>query len=262
MDERVATNQRRWDEMSDLHIDTYAIDDVDAAGVHTLKPFEPDELGDLGGLRVCHLQCHIGGDSFALAQLGAASVVGVDFSPRSVTIARERAARLGLADRVEFVCATVDDARSACRGNFDAVYTSWGVLCWLPDLDAWARVVHEILAPGGWLYLAEFHPYATSIRWDRYAYGGAAPVFKDSHGDYTDADARFEHPESWEWTHGVGEIVTALAAAGMRIDWLHEHREVSWDLNDRDHLVERDTGMWEVPGSTLPLSFSLRATKA
>ena len=260
MDERVATNRRRWDEMSDLHVDTYAIDDVDAVGVHTLKSFEADELGDIDGLRVCHLQCHIGGDSFALAQLGAASVVGVDFSPRSVAIAQERAARLGLADRVEFVCATVDDAPSA-GGDFDAVYTSWGVLCWLPDLDVWARVVHELLAPGGWLYLAEMHPYATSIRWTDHPYGNAVPLYNDEHGDYTDIDAQFEYPESWEWTHGLGDVVSALARAGMRMDWLHEHAESGWHLNDPEHLTQQPDGMWEVAGSTLPLSFSLRASR-
>ena len=260
MDERIATNRRRWDEMATLHVDTYAVDDVDATGTHSLKPFELAEIGDVNGLRICHLQCHIGGDSFALAERGA-TVVGVDFSPRSVEIAAARAASLGLADRVEFVCAAVDDAPGAAGSGFDAVYTSWGVLCWLPDLDRWAAVVHELLAPGGWLYLAETHPYATALRWPNSVYGGGAEHFDDEQGDYTDDAARFEHPESWEWSHGLGEIVTALSGAGMRVDWLHEHAEVAWHLNDQEHLVEDADGMWRRPGSTLPLSFSLRATR-
>jgi SAM-dependent methyltransferase len=262
MDERLAVNRRRWDEMSDLHIETYAIDDVDASGVHSLKSFEPGELGDVRGRRICHLQCHIGGDSFALAQLGARSVVGVDFSPRSIEIAETRAGDLGIADRVTFVCATVDDARDATGGGFDAVYTSWGVLCWLPDLDAWARVVQALLVPGGRLYLAETHPYATAVRWPGSVYGGGHAAFDDVQGDYTDADAQFDHPESWEFSHGIGDVVTALAGAGMRLDWLREHTEVPWNLNDRARLVRRPDGMWELPDSTLPLSFSLRATKA
>jgi SAM-dependent methyltransferase len=259
MDERIATNRRRWDEMAQLHVDTYGIDDVDRAGDHRLKPFEPSELGDLRGLRICHLQCHIGGDSFALAQLGA-TVVGVDFSETSIEIARSRAERVGLADRVEFVCATVDDAPGVAGTGFDAVYTSWGVLCWLPDLDRWASVIRKLLAPGGWLYVAETHPYATTLRWPRYAYGGGVASFKNEQGDYTDAQARFEHPEAWEWSHGIGDVVTALAAAALRIEWLHEHAECAWHLNDEEHLVQGANGMWSVPGSTLPLSFSLRAT--
>ena len=71
----------------------------------------------------------------------------------------------------------------------------------------------------------------------------------------------FEHPESWEWNHGLGEIVTALVDAGMAVPWRLEHRVVAWHLNDREHLVERPDGMWEEPGSIVPLSFSLRATK-
>jgi 2-polyprenyl-3-methyl-5-hydroxy-6-metoxy-1,4-benzoquinol methylase len=129
VDERVATNQRRWEEMTELHVVTYHIDDVDAVGRFALKPFEPDELGAVDGLRICHLQSHTGDNSFALAQLGAAAVVGVDFSARSVEVAAMRAQRLGLDNRVRFVQASVEDAVAATRESFDGVYTSWGVLC-------------------------------------------------------------------------------------------------------------------------------------
>jgi SAM-dependent methyltransferase len=182
--------------MSDLHVVTYEIDDVDRAGRFSLKPFEINELGPIDGARVCHLQCHIGDNSFALVQLGAVEVVGV-VSPRSIAIARARAERLDLADRTHFVEATVDDATHAVGTGFDGVYTSWGVLCWLPDINAWARTVHDLLAPGGSLYLAETHPYAAAVRWANYRYGGTVAMFDDDQGDYTSADAIFEHPESW-----------------------------------------------------------------
>jgi SAM-dependent methyltransferase len=247
--------------MAELHVDTYAIDDVDGRGDHRLKPFEPEELGPLEGKSVCHLQCHLGGDSFALAHLGAAQVVGVDFSPRSIQIATMRAARLGLADRVRFVAAVVEDAPDVAGTGFDVVYTSWGVLCWLPDIDRWAEVAASLLLPGGFVYLAETHPYAAASRWTGYAYGGAQAHFDDGQGDYTDDEAVFDHPATWEWTHGLGEIITALVGAGLRIEWLHEHPTVSWHLNDRENLVRGPDGMWSAPGSGLPLSFSLRASK-
>lgn len=91
--------------------------------------------------------------------------------------------------------------------------------------------------------------------------GGATGLYDDGHGDYTDPSARFENPASWEWNHGLGEIVTALVKAGMSIEWLHEHPVIAWHLNDREQLVQRPDGMWEQPDSTLPLSFSLRAIK-
>jgi SAM-dependent methyltransferase len=261
MDERVATNQRRWEEMTELHVMTYRIDERDAHGEFLLKPFERDEIGSIERLRICHLQSHIGDDSFALAQLGAAEVLGVDFSARSVEIASMRVERLGLADRVRFIQTTVDDATDVLSDVFDGVYTSWGVLSWLPNIERWAATVSGLLRPGGWLYLAETHPYAAAARWRSYPYGGTNGVFDDDDGDYTDAAAQFEHSASWAWNHGLGEIITALVKAGLAIEWLHEHPVVAWHLSDQEHLVERPDGMWEEPGSTLPLSFSLRAIK-
>jgi SAM-dependent methyltransferase len=257
MDERVEVNQRRWAEMAALHETTYFTGDH--ALDEELVAFEVAELGPIEGQRVCHLQCHIGGNSIALARLGA-TVVGVDFSDVALDIAQRRAHEDGVENRVSFVCATVDDAVAATGGAFDGVYTSWGVLCWLPSIGEWAQVVCELLRVGGWLYLADTHPYATAARWPSYRYGGTVGIFDEDQGDYTDLDARFEHPEAWEWNHGIGEVVTALAAAGMRISWLHEHTTVGWNLSDAS-LAQRADGAWEIPGSTLPLSFSLRATK-
>ena len=260
MDERIAVNRLRWDEMARLHETTYFREGA-AVTDATLTPFELEDLGDLTGQRVCHLQCHIGGDTLSLARLGA-TVVGVDFSEFALDVARRRAREAGLGDRVEFVCASVDEAASVLgAGGFDGVHTSWGVLCWLPDLTVWAATIRDLLRPGGWLELAETHPHAAALRWAGPTYGGGTPSFDDAQGDYTQGDAVFEHPGAWEWQHGLGEIVTALAAAGMRIDHLHEHPCVVWHLNDRS-LVRRPDGLWEVPGSTLPLSFTLRATRS
>jgi len=136
----------------------------------------------------------------------------------------------------------VEDAVDATGQTFDGVYTSWGVLAWLPDITAWAATIHDLLRPGGWVYVADTHPYAMAAR-------GATAFFSDHQGDYTSAEATFEHPESWEWNHGIGETVTALIAAGMHLDWLHEHAEVAWPLDP--HVVEQPDGMWKVPGSTL-----------
>jgi hypothetical protein len=172
-----------------------------------------------------------------------------------------RAERLGLTDRVRFVHAAVDEAAAVLGANFDGVYTSWGVLAWLPDIRTWAENVSGLLKGRGWLCVADTHPYAAALRWAAYPYSGETAVYDDNHGDYTDANATFKHPESWQWNHGLGEIVTALTEAGMSLQWLHEHPVVAWHLSDHEHVVERADGMWEQPGSTLPLSFSLRAIK-
>lgn len=258
MDGRIETNRLRWDEMARLHKTQHG---SAAERRYVLRPFEYDELGRLGGLRVCHLQSHIGTDSIALAEMGA-TVVGVDFSEVAVATARQLVDEHGVADRCQFVVATVDEARNVLDGSFDAVYTSWGVLVWLPDLTAWASVVDELLVPGGFLYLAESHPYAEALRWPDWHYGGARAHFDDAQGDYTDDAAVFEHPNAWEWSHGVGEVVTALAGVGLRIEFLHEHPAVAWHLNDAENLSLRPDGMWEAPQSTFPLAYSVRARKA
>jgi len=258
MDERIAVNRRLWDQRAALHQTTYFLEDPLASDTQ-LAPFELAELGDLAGQRVCHLQCHLGGDSLSLARLGA-TVVGVDFSPVAIDYARRRAHDDGFDDRVTFVCASVDEATEHVDGAFDGVYTSWGVLCWLPDLHTWSRTAHDLLTRGGWLYLAETHPYATASRWPTYPYGGSTAFLDEDQGDYSDPDAVFEHPQSWQWNHGLGEIVTALAAAGFRVEWLHEYAVSSWNLAD-GNLQRRGDGLWELPDSTLPLSFTLRAAK-
>lgn len=261
VDERMQTNRRRWEEMARLHLTTYPDLAEEEAGADSLKPFEGPELGPLDGKRVCHLQCHLASDSFSLARRGA-TVVGLDFSAEAVTIARQRAEGAGLADRVSFVEADVYDAVELLGSEtFDVVYTSWGVLCWLPDIDRWAATVQGLLVPGGFLYLAETHPYARALREPDWPYGGGAAIFDPDQGDYTDDNAVFEHPEAWYWAHGLGEIVTALVRAGLTIDFLHEHPTLPWHLNDGEHLHLRDDGLWAHPTSDLPLSFTLRASR-
>lgn len=244
--------------MAVLHQRTYFAPGAGVTDVE-LKPFERAELGDLAGQRVCHLQCHLGGDSLSLARLGA-RVVGVDFSARAIELATRRAAAGRYADQVQFLQATVEEAPAVAGGSFDGVYTSWGVLCWLPDLRSWSAAVAALLRPGGWFYVAETHPYAVAVRSEDGPYGGAVPIFTEEHGDYTDAGAVFEYPQQWEWAHGLGEIVTAVAAAGLRVEFLHEHSTAAWNLNDPAFQPVGD-GLWELRGSTLPLSFSLRAQK-
>ena len=101
-----------------------------------------------------------------------------------------------------------------------------------------------------------------AARWRSYPYGGSTPIMTDDQGDYTSPGAEFEHSRTWEWNHGIGENVTALSAANLRVEWLHEHTTVAWNLGDAQRLVRRDGGLWQVPGSSLPLSFSLLATSA
>ncbi len=264
----MALNRAMWDERVPIHeaSDFYDVDRF-RAGRMTVQPFELEELGPLDAKRICHLQCHFGMDSLSLARLGA-EVVGLDFSQPATDAATRLANDVGLSDRARFVTASVYDAREALEGYFDIAYVSWGTLIWLPDLSAWARAVASLLRPGGFLYLAESHPFAGALhpsaeRADllRQAepYGDSSQVEWDEPGTYAQTDAVTVNNHQFEWCHGLGQIVTAVAEAGLCLDWLHERPVLVWPMWP---TMERGyDGLWRQPGSTLPLSFSLRASK-
>src|SRR5262245_11344938 len=158
MTDPIAINRMNWDERATIHARDQGGGYMLArfrAGEDALHEIEAAELGDVSGKRILHLQCHIGRDTLCLAPRGA-TVTGLDFSPAALAVARQLASETGLT--ATFVEGTVDDAPRLAPGPFDMVFTTWGTICWLPDMRSWARVVASVLAPGGELYFADCHP--------------------------------------------------------------------------------------------------------
>jgi SAM-dependent methyltransferase len=261
--EWLATNRALWDERVPIHLasEFYDVDGF-LAGGSTLRPFELAELGDVDGLTLVHPQCHFGLDTLSWARRGA-RVTGLDFSPPAIAAARAIAERAGI--DAEFVEANVYDAVQALDGRrFDVVYTGLGAIIWLPDIERWALTMVELMAPGGRFYLAEFHPFANVFGDDDLtvseSYFDDRPRIYDEPGTYAEPTAPTVHTESVEWQHGIGEVISALAAAGLRIEWLHEH---DYTLDQRwpflrvtaDHRYRMPA---DVP--SLPLMYSLRAS--
>jgi SAM-dependent methyltransferase len=231
--------------------------------------FDLPRLGDLHGLDVIHLQCHIGTDTVSLSRLGA-RVVGLDFSPAAIAQAREFARRTKTV--AEFVEADVYDALSAVGGaRFDLVYTGIGALCWLPDIVAWTRVVAGLLRPGGRLFLREGHPmlwtlddpdenHELRVRFPYFEQ--AEPTIFDAPGTYVATDATFETTITHEWNHGLGELVTALIDAGLVLTMLVEHDSAPWEA--LPGMMERGgDGEWRLSDrpERLPLTFTLQASR-
>ncbi|MBB5957012.1 SAM-dependent methyltransferase [Saccharothrix tamanrassetensis] len=256
-------NRENWDDRTTVHA-TSEFYDLPGfrAGRSTLRPFEPDEVGDVTDKRLVHLQCHMGQDTLSWARLGA-RVTGLDFSAAAIETARTLAAETGLAGR--FVVSDVYDARTALGGErFDIVYTGFGALVWLPDLRRWAEVLSSLLADGGFLYLAEFHPFGDvlgddgrTVAYDYFASDGAT---YDDPVTYTDGPA-LTKTRSVQWQHPLGEVVTALVRAGLRIDFLHE-RDLTLFQVFRN-LRRTEAGEYRFPDGLprVPLTYTIRATK-
>ncbi|MFJ3500557.1 class I SAM-dependent methyltransferase [Streptomyces sp. NPDC090135] len=244
-----------WDERVPAHA-AGPVHDLDAfrAGEDVLRDFEVAEVGDVTGRTLLHLQCRTGLDTLSWARRGAAHVVGLDPSEQAVETARALAADLGLAqDRAAFVAAGVYDAAEAVPdGSYDVVYTGGGALRRLPDVERWAETAASLVAPGGFLYLAEFHPLADSLDDET----GSRVVH-----DYFVRDPWADAAPGADRAHPVGEVVTALARAGLRIDFLHEH-DVS-SVPRYGTLRRHEDGCYRFPADRprVPLMYSVRASR-
>jgi SAM-dependent methyltransferase len=267
-DDPVEANRRLWDARTPIHVRS-AFYDVDGfrAGNTSLHGLEIEEVGDVAGQRLLHLQCHFGLDTLSWARLGA-DVTGLDFSGAAVAEAQRLARELDIDAR--FVQADVYDAASALAGEtFDVVVTTYGVLAWLPDIRRWAEVAASLVAPGGCFYIAEIHP-ASQVLDDEpgvedlrvgYPYWTrSGPLRFQEAGTYADYDADIELPE-YIWLHGLGDIVTALLDAGLTLEFLHEHEATVFQ--QLPFLEQDDEGWWRLPPAfpPLPFLFSLRASR-
>jgi SAM-dependent methyltransferase len=265
-------NRVHWDERVAIHLGPRGYDLAALrAGAGRLNAIEEAELPILAGKRVLHLQCHFGADSLTLAQRGA-DIVGVDFSAPAIAAARRLARETGLGERARFVEADLYDAPRAVPQphGFDLVFVTWGAICWLPDIGAWARVVATMLRPGGSLYLADGHPAAYTLDdATRSAdgmpgffapYFSREPIAYTEERDYVDPEAKFVNPTSYTWMHPLADTITGLIAAGMTLDWLHEHAAIPWRMFEI--LARDEAGLYRWPDKPwLPLAFSLMATR-
>ena len=268
-----ADNQANWDSRAHAHMfGNYGGKDeliADKTAISSVLAVDIDRFGDLTGKSVCHLQCHVGTDTIGFARRGASRVVGVDLSAESINYARDFAAQAD-AD-VEFIQSNVYDAREAVDGEFDLVYTSAGVLCWLPQVRGWAEVVAKLLAPGGTFFIRDDHPMFMAIgedvshglRIEQPYFEMPDPLTWEDEDSYvtTPGAPKLTSPRNHQWNHSLGEIVTALIDAGLTITALEETPYSAWRpwpelmVEDSRGFILRDNP------ERLPLQFAITATK-
>ena len=262
-------NRLNWDDRTAIHLRNrtgfYAIDRI-KAGDNAFSGFIDAELGDVVGQRLVHLQCHFGLDTIRLARRGAIAT-GLDFSPPAIAAARALASELGAP--ASFVEGNVYDAPALLDAQYDVAFVTWGSIIWLPDIRRWARIVAELLVPGGWLYLAEGHPSTLSLNevdGRLVALGPwrtpmTAPFVYDDATTYTGDPTPLTHTRSYEWCHPLSDIIGGLLEAGLQLDFLHEHARLPWCYFPM--MVKAEDWGYRLPDGhpPLPLSFSLRTSK-
>ena len=265
-----AANLQLWEGWTDLHMDGTEYDVAGFIADPASRPFDwvtREVIGDVAGKRLLHLQCHIGIDTLRFVRAGARDVVGVDFSPKAISAARSIAEQMGL--DATFVEADVADLpESVPCGAFDTVFTSYGTIMWLPDLEPWAESIATRLAPGGVFHIIDAHPFLTvfddfapepPLR-VRYPYFSREPLYFEEHGSYADRDAEFV-ADSYAWQHTFAEIVGVLARRGLVVEALREYPVVSWKA--LEFMVEDEDGLWRLPpeAGDIPLMFALSVRK-
>ncbi|SDD03145.1 class I SAM-dependent methyltransferase [Actinokineospora iranica] len=267
----IQANEANWDARTPIHVASAFYDVANRDPEVWFADFEWDDLGDLDGKDVAHLQCHIGAETIAFARRGARTV-GLDISAESVRAAQRLARDKGVT--VDYVKSDVHAAADALgRERFDIVYTGKGAICYLPDLPAWAEQVAALLRPGGQVYVVEFHPLLNALgptppadgsedlllRHD--FLGGRGGVEHDGTRTYTDGPPLPEAKVSYEWPHGIGEVVNALVGAGLRITLLRETERLPW--RRWSTMANPDGGWYRLPDSAprIPLIYALQAVK-
>jgi SAM-dependent methyltransferase len=267
----IEENRVHWDELAEHHPDTDTYD-VEAflQGESTLRQLEREELDAAGG-RLLHLQCHFGLDTLSwVRDEEVAHATGVDFAPTAIETARELRDQIGLApDRTRFIESDIYELPTNLDDTFEIVFTSYGTIYWLPDLNRWAEVIATHLESGGTFYIADGHPSAEPFHHEStaenlqvaHSYFNIEAITEEFDGSYAGWDFGLENGRSHGFSHPLGEIVTALVDAGLRIEFLHEH---PWSFFQRFETMESDKdNRWWLPGLeyNLPFTFSLKAKK-
>ncbi len=255
-------NRHSWNNRTEAHIKSefYGMEQF-LQGKTSLQNIELNLLGNVEGKAVLHLQCHFGQDSISLSRMGA-QVTGVDLSDKAIarakSIARETQAN------VEFICCDLYALPANLNKQFDVVFTSYGTIGWLPNLDKWAAVISKFLKPGGQFVFVEFHPVVWMFDDDfekiGYRYFNSGAIVETENGTYADRSANIEQ-QSVTWNHSISEVLNSLIRNGLEINAFDEFDYSPY--NCFKHTVEFEPGKYRIKhlDNKIPMLFSLRATK-
>jgi SAM-dependent methyltransferase len=262
-------NQKMWDEFAKEHFqienEFYSVKAF-LEGQSTLRQFELNEMGNVKGKKLLHLQCHFGLDTLSWEREGAI-VTGIDFSGEAIRLAKILAKKARLTGN--FFQTNLYDLPKVLSEKFDIVYTSIGVLCWLNDLKKWAEIISYFLKVGGFFYVTDGHPFSKMFDNDhpeelqlKYDYfHGAEPMEFTAEGSYASDDSHMEPHKEYEWDHSLSDIINSLIQAGLTIEFFNEYPFAAFKVYA---FIEKDSnGYYRLKNqkAEIPLIFTLKASK-
>src|SRR5690554_1129611 len=219
----ISINKESWNNKTDAHLNSEFYDlDGFMKGKNSLNSIELNLLGEVKGKTILHLQCHFGQDTISLNRLGA-EVTGVDLSDKAIESARKIAAETNAT--AKFICCDIYDLPEHLDEQFNIVFTSYGTIGWLPDLDKWAKVISKFLKPNGQFVFVEFHPvvwmFDNNFENIGYRYFNSGAIVETESGTYADKSANITQ-EYVMWNHGLSEVINSLIQNGLEINSLDE----------------------------------------
>lgn len=261
MEEYIQKNKDSWNKRTEYHLKSQFYDVTGFInGNSSLNKIDLDLLGDISGKSILHLQCHFGQDTLSLARLGA-TVTGIDFSEASITEAKKLSIEIG--QNARFICCNIYDLPNHLSETFDIVFTSYGVIGWLPDLDKWAKIIKQFLRPKGEFIMIEFHPvvwmFDEKFEFPEHSYFNREAIIEVEKGTYANPEAPIT-TKNFLWNHGMAEVHNALRANGMTVNNFQEYDYSPYDCFSKSKLVEDGKFMIANLEGKIPLVYSMKAT--
>lgn len=255
-------NRQSWNNRTDTHLKSefYDLDNF-IKGRTSLNNIELDLLGNLTGKTILHLQCHFGQDTISLSRLGA-EVTGIDLSDKAIESAKQIAEDTN--SKATFICCDIYDLPNHLDKKFDIVFTSYGTIGWLPDLQKWAEIVSKFLKPNGQFVFVEFHPvvwmFDDNFEKIGYRYFNSGAIVESENGTYADKSADIAQ-EYVMWNHGLSEVINNLIKNGLEINALNEYDYSPYDCFNKTIEFEPKKYRIEHLGSKIPMVYSIVAKK-
>ncbi len=258
----IEINRQSWNNRTETHLKSEFYDlNGFLNGKTSLNEIELNLLGNIKGKTILHLQCHFGQDSISLSRLGA-DVTGVDLSDKAIESAKQIAKDTN--SNAKFICCDIYDLTKHLDEKFDVVFTSYGTIGWLPDLDKWAKIISKFLKPGGQFVLVEFHPVVWMFddNFDQvaYRYFNSGAIIETENGTYADKNADISQSYVM-WNHGLSEVINNLIGNGLEINSLDEFDYSPYNCFNKTIEFEPKKFRIKHLNNNIPMVYSIRATK-